>query len=297
MEIQISVDHCLELWASSRLQKRSDWNCDHKTEKSISRHDMNQKMTKLAVVLAAGVLAGTSYGSVVDLTQNDSGSINDALFYFSSKQPTGTGVIDPFLRVQNDPQEEGYNTSGGTPFDDKAGTWTHDIQFSDLQSTKVTVNGTAYYQLLLDVNEPNGTKSLISLDSLQFYTSATGSKTTTDLSQLGSLRWSLDGKEDSYVLLDAARNSGSGSGDMYAYIPATAFSGVANSDFIYMYCRFGDQVSADGTSEGGFEEWSLAPAPVPEVGALFPIIGVVTAAGATSLLRRRRIAIAARALR
>ena len=275
--------------------KRSELERRSQSKERISTHDMNQKVIKLAITLAAGVLAGTSYASVVDLTQDDSGSINDALFYFSSKQPTGTGVIDPFLRVQNDPQEEGYNTSGGTPFDDKAGIWTHDIQFSDLQSTKVTVNGTAYYQLSLDINEPNGTKSVISLDSLQFYTSDTGSKTTTDLSQLGTLRWSLDGKEDSYVLLDAARNNGSGSGDMFAYIPTSAFSGVSNSDFIYMYCRFGDQVSADGTSEGGFEEWALAPAPVPEVGALFPIIGVITAAGATSLLRRRRIAITARA--
>jgi hypothetical protein len=258
---------------------------------------MNQKMTKLALVLAAVALGGTSQASVVDLTQNDSGSINDGLFYFSSKQPTGTGVIDPFLRVQNDFQEQGYNTSGGTPFDEKAGIWTHDIQFSDLQSTQVTVDGTAYYQLLLDINEPGGNKSLISLDSLQFFTSDTGSKTTTDLSQLGTLRWSLDGQGDSYVLLDASRNSGSGSGDMYAYIPAAAFSGVSNSDFIYLYCRFGDQVSADGTTEGGFEEWALAASPVPEVGALFPIIGVITAAGATSLLRRRRIAKAARTAR
>jgi hypothetical protein len=258
---------------------------------------MNQNIMKVAVSLAAVVFASACPATVVDLTQNDSGSINDALFYFSSKQPTGTGVIDPFLRVQNDPQEQGYNTSGGTPFDDKAGIWTHDIQFSDLQTTKVTVNGTAYYQLLLDVNEPSGNKSVISLDSLQFYTSDTGSKTTTDLSQLGTLRWSLDGKEDSYVLLDASRNNGSGSGDMYAYIPASAFSGVSNSDFIYMYSRFGDQVSADGTSEGGFEEWSLVASPVPEVGALFPIISVIAAAGATSLLRRRRVALAARAVR
>src|SRR5262249_45298840 len=165
-------------------------------------------------------------------TAQDSGTVNDGLFYFTGKQPTGTGVIDPFLRVQNDPNEQGYNTSGGTPFDDKAGIWTHDIQFSDLQSTKVTVNGTAYYQLLLDINEPGGSKSFISLDKLQFYSSNIGSQTTTDLSQLGTLRWSLDDQEDSYVLLDAARNSGSGSGDMYAYIPAAAFNGVSNSDFI-----------------------------------------------------------------
>jgi hypothetical protein len=253
-------------------------------------HNMNRKIKQLAVLSLALVLSATARATIVDLTTGDSGTVNDALFYFSSKQPTGTGVIDPFLRVQNDPNEQGYNTSGGIPFDDKAGPWTHDVQFSDLKSTQVVVNGASYYQLLLDVDEPGGNKSLISLDSLQFFTSGTGGKTTTDLSQLGTLRWSLDGSEDSYIMLDASRNSGSGSGDMYAYIPTSVFSGVANSDFIYMYCRFGDQAAADGTTEGGFEEWSLAASPVPEVSSLFPILGLIAAAGVTKVLRRRRVA-------
>jgi hypothetical protein len=254
---------------------------------------MNQRMLKLAVFSLALALVGTAQATIVDLTNSDSGTVNNALFYFSSKQPTGTGVIDPFLRVQADPSEQGYNTSGGTVFDDKAGPWTHDIQFSDLQTTQVTVNGAAYYQILLDVDEPGGSKSLISLDSLQFYTSSTGSKTTTDLSQLGTLRWSLDGSEDSYVMLDASRNSGSGSGDMYAYVPASAFNGVSSSDFIYMYCRFGDQAAADGTTEGGFEEWSLAASPVPEVSGLIPILGLIAVVGLSGVLRRRRAAISA----
>ena len=255
---------------------------------------MKQKLKILAVFSIALALGATAQATIVDLTTADSGTANNALFYFSSKQPTGTGVIDPFLRVQNDPYEQGYNTSGGTPFDDKAGPWTHDIQFSDLQTTQVMVNGTAYYQLLLDVDEPGGNKSLISLDSLQFYTSSTGGKTTTDLSQLGTLRWSLDGGEDSYIMLDASRNSGSGSGDMYAYIPASAFDGVSNSDFIYMYCRFGDQAAADGTTEGGFEEWSLAASPVPEVSSLLPIVGLIALVGVSTISRRRRFALALR---
>jgi len=228
---------------------------------------------------------------VVDLTgNNNSGTTNGAQFRWTPGQPTGTGVIEPFVRIQADGTEQGYNTSGGTPFDEKPGTWTHDIQFSDLQTTTVTIKGTAYFQILLDVNEPGGSKSLISLDRLEFYTSPIGSQTTTDLSQLGTLRWSLDGAEDSYVLLDASRNSGSGSGDMFAYVPVSAFAGVSDTDFIYMYSRFGDQAAADGTTEGGFEEWSLVNnmSSVPEVGALFPIVGLVAAVGCTHWLRRRR---------
>lgn len=249
--------------------------------------------TKFIPAIAAIGLAVASpmaNGTVVDLTgNNDSGTANGAQFNFADVQPTGTGVIQPFLRVQADSTEQGYNTSGGTPFDDKAGPWTHDLQFSDLQTSTVTINGTAYFQLLLDVDEPGGNKSLISLDRLEFYTSATGSKTTTDVPSLGTLRWSLDGAGESHVLLDASRNHGSGSGDMYAYIPVSSFAGVSTADFIYMFSRFGDQVSADGTTEGGFEEWSLVSnmTAVPEVASLFPIVGLVVSVACTHILRRR----------
>ncbi|MEO8439814.1 MAG: hypothetical protein ABI540_06275 [Spartobacteria bacterium] len=248
----------------------------------------------LALLAAIGAFATPSaWATVVDLTgSNASGTANGAQFYYTPEQPTGTGVIQPFVRIQANETEQGYNTSGGTPFDEKAGIWTHDITFSDLQSTATTLNGTTYYQLLLDVNEPGGGKSLISLDEIQFYSSTVGSQTTTNVASLGTLRWSLDGGGDSYVLLDASRNSGSGSGDMFAYIPASAFAGVSDSDFIYMFSRFGDQMAADGTTEGGFEEWSLVgnmPA-IPEMSALFPIVGLIAAVALTQILRRRRIA-------
>ena len=144
-----------------------------------------------ALICAAGFIAtnATTHGTVIDLIGGDTGSTNGAQFNWTPSQPTGTGVIDPFVRVQADGTEQGYNTSGGTPFDDKAGIWTHDIQFSDLQTTAVTVSGTQYFQVLLDVNEPGGNSSVISLDRLEFYTSATGSQTGTDVPALGSLRW------------------------------------------------------------------------------------------------------------
>jgi hypothetical protein len=251
-----------------------------------------------AALVAAGMFAVASLAqaTVVDLINNDSGTITNqygtAIFEFTQPQPTGTGYIDPFLRVQASPTEQGYNTSGATPsspFDDKAGIWTHDIQFSDLQSTTVTVNGTSYFKILVDLNEPNGAKSTISLENIQFYTSATGSKTTEDLSQLGTLRYSLDtAGGDNTVTFDAARNHGSGSGDAFLYIPTSAFAGTNANDFVYMYVNFGN---ADMTTAGGFEEFTLVRnlAPVPEMSALFPIVGLLVAVGSTSILRRRRM--------
>ena len=249
-----------------------------------------------AALIAAGMLtiASLAQATVVDLINNDQGTITNqygtAIFQFTQPQPTGTGVIDPFLRVQASPTEEGYNTSGGTPFDDKAGPWTHDIKFSDLQSTAVLVNGTTYYKILVDLNEPNGSKSTISLENIQFYTSAQGGQTTTDLSQLGTLRYSMDtAGGDNTVQFDAGRNHGSGSGDAYLYIPASAFAGTNPNDFVYMYVNFGN---ADMTTAGGFEEFTLVRnlAPVPEMSALFPILGLLVAVGSTSILRRRRMA-------
>ena len=240
--------------------------------------------------IAISLLFQNASAALVDLTgSNDTGTVNGAQFDFTTEQPTGTGVILPFLRVQASPTEQGYNTSGGTPLDDKAGPWTHDIQLSDLEASRVSLNGTEYYKLLLDVNEPGGNKSLISLDRLEFYTSSEGSKTTLDISSLGTLCYSLDSGGDNSILLDASRNHGSGSGDLYAYIPAANFAGVSTNDFVYLFVRFGD---ADGTSEAGFEEWAIVNAitPVPELNALFPIVGLMVAVGSTHVLRQRKLA-------
>lgn len=249
-----------------------------------------KSVSAATLIAAVTLLASTaSRATIVDLTgSNQSGNIGDAQFVFTQPQPTGTGVIQPFLRVQNDPAEQGYNTSGGTPFDDKAGPWTHDLTFADLQTTAVVLNGTSYFQVLLDVNEPGGTRSLITLDQLQFYTSSQGSLTTTDISSLGALRYSF-GVDDA-VILDASRNHGSGSGDMYAYIPTSAFAGTESSDFIYMYVHFGD---AD-PSQGGFEEWALVVNPIPEMGTFFPVIGLMVAVLSTHVLRRRQLVLIAR---
>jgi hypothetical protein len=257
------------------------------------------KRNLTAALFAAGMfsVAGIAQASVVDLVNNDQGSFTNqygtTIIQFTQPQPTGTGYIDPFLRVQANGTEQGYNTSGVTPqapYDDKAGIWTHDIQFSDLQSTAVTIGGTQYFKIMVDLNEPNGTKSTIDLTNLQFYTSATGGQTTTNLSQLGTLRYSMDtAGGDNTVQFDAARNNGSGSGDAFLYIPATAFAGTNANDFVYMYVNFG---SADMTTAGGFEEFTLVRnlTPVPEMSALFPIVGLLVAVGSTSLLRRRRAA-------
>ena len=239
-------------------------------------------------VLAVGALffASSAQATIVDLINGDGpGTINGAMFEWVSSQSTGTGVITPFLRVQADGTEQGYNTSNPSPpFDDKTGPFTHDITFADLMTTEVTIGGVNYFKVLLDVNQSgNGNATFISLDQLQFYTSPIGGQNTTTVSSLGTLRYTFSPGDAVY--LDASRNPGSGAGDMFAFIPVSAFAGTALTDFVYLYCVFGDTYA----SNDGFEEWSLVVNPIPEASAFFPIVGLLAAVFSTQFVRRRQL--------
>ena len=246
-----------------------------------------------AALVAVGMLAISSIAqaAVVDLDSDGSGTINGAIFQTNDDHPTGTGVYDPFLTIQNKGWEQGYNTSDGAFDTTREPTWNHEIQFSDLQAT--TINGIQYIGFSVDINEPNGAKtSEISLDALRIYTSSTlQSSTSTDSSgffngSLGTLVYDLG---DNQVLYND-QDSGSGEGDINIYIPVSLFveAGVQGTDYVYMYQRWGNS----DMSEGGFEETSLIRGftPITEMSTFFPIIGLLVAVGSTHVLRRRRMA-------
>jgi hypothetical protein len=258
-----------------------------------NRHSGETKMIKRTFILtlsAAAVLLSNAHAVVLDLGSDGSGSINGALFSVNRDRPTGTGVYNPFLTLQSNGFEQGYNSS--TPnFDTKREPqWNHEIRFSDLQVT--TLNGIQYFGFSVDVNEPNNANaSLISLEGLRLYTSATLQNSTSTNSSgmfngsLGTLRYDLDLGGGNSVLYND-RNSGSGSGDIDIYIPVSYFAGTGANDYVYMYQLWGN---ADGMTSGGFEETRLiAGAVVPELNALFPIVGLMVAVGSTHVLRRRK---------
>ena len=231
----------------------------------------------LAIVMAClSLTPAMTLATTVDLTTaGSSGSINGAIYQWMEQHPMGTGYIDPFLRIQDHPTEEGYNTSGDPlPFDDKEPlNYTHDLLLSDVPV--VNVNGINYLQFLLDINEPKGTISrLITLDSLQIYLGATGGATSTDrnaagdLTALGTKIYDLG--VGNAVELNYALNPGSGWGDMYAYIPTSLITGT--NEYLYLYSHFG----VPHHSSDGFEEWAVAsatPPPVPEPGTMM-LLGV-----------------------
>src|SRR6266850_2739552 len=113
---------------------------NNRTMKSMRISSLN------ALLITAGALlfATGAHATVVDLINGNSGTITNgygtAIFQFTAPQPTGTGIIQPFLRLHADGTEQGYNTSGNpVPFDDKNGPWTHNLTFADLMTTAVTI--------------------------------------------------------------------------------------------------------------------------------------------------------------
>jgi hypothetical protein len=237
-----------------------------------------------------------------------------ALFSTTAIGSTGTGVLDPFIRIQNDGMESGHNTSGTLVDDEKAGTWTHDLQLDHLPIA--VKNGVSYYEFLLDANETGSDKGrLISLNNVQICVGATGGMTgstvTTPLNGNkvdidrsacpGTLKYSFgafNSTTDNILLDYELAGSGSGKGDLFMYIPVATL-GPASGQYVYLFSQFGLADSNKGDSDAGFEEWAIKScypncglvvdphSTVPEPGSLLLLgAGVISLA---AIVRRRSV--------
>jgi len=228
---------------------------------------MKNKITVFAIMSASLALVATSEGiSVIDLSGGPpaQGSANGAYLFASDPQPTGTGVIDPFLREQNKPSEFGINTSiSKPPYDDKPGPWTHDLKVSSLAT--VTYNSVNYYQFSLDGNqEMNGPISMTTFKI--FVTGGDPFTSDTDLMNLvdtGTAAFDLNGA--GAVRVDITSQNGSGSGDMYILVPVSDIGTTGN---LYLYAGFGlDSAGGGYESNSGFEEWYASTSNQPRITA------------------------------
>ena len=232
------------------------------------RNTSDLRFWRLIVVAVGLVLmsAGMAGAGELDLTSlNSSGFINGAYFLQADPHSTGSGLIHSFVRMQASPTEQGYNTDyRPVEFDeDKTGTFNHSLLWSVVPV--VTIDNIDYREFLLDVNETKP-GSLISLDKLEIYLLSTGDQHT--YSAFGTPVYTLDPSgQNNWIKLDYALNSGSGGGDMFAYIPNSLFTGT--NQYVYLYSMFGETIP---TSDG-FEEWAwFERAPiVPEPGSLLAL--------------------------
>lgn len=213
-------------------------------------------------------------------TTSSSCTFNTGVFNVVGPHPTGTGVIDSFLRVQQKGAEEGFNTSArpmlcdGRTCDDKTDpNFTRDLLSSSVPV--VNINGTNYRQFFLDINEPaGGTQNFLTLDQVEIYVSNTAGLDTHTSGPpgYGSITGATKvydmetGAGDNWVNLDYLLvGGGSGWGDMVLYVPdSVAFS---SNQYVYLYSEFGcggtfvaslscgNGANRKYASQAGFEEW------------------------------------------
>jgi hypothetical protein len=213
-------------------------------------------------------------------------------------QPMGTGHIHAFVRIQGAAsgggQEQGYNTDGRPlQFDEKSSAnFTRSITLG--QVPVVTVNGVAYREFLLDINQ-NQSSPLLSLDAVRIFLGASGNLTgydtpTNTLSGMAPV-FDLSSGGDTEVLLNSGLTSGLGSGDMALLVPDSTFAGASPDSFLYLYSHFGAMPGA--TANGGYEQWAVpsappnqAPPPVGSIsGSVFQFGTTTGISGVTILLQ------------
>lgn len=272
-------------------------------------HRFLVRPTVIAFVVGAALAATAPQASatvICDLQANIScPAINSGLFFRDEQQPTGTGYIDSFLRVQQNGWEQGYNTSdrsypGGSHMqpiiqDKTDPNFTRDLPLANV-GTK-TINGTLYAEFFLDVNEQatnNGAKSLITLDQLEIFKSNTPSLNNyaPGTVNVGGANGSLTGatkvydldngggaNPDNWVQIDYnVSGGGSGQSDMVFYLP---YNLLAGSKYVYLFSQFGkiDNNNQKYASGAGFEEWwTMSPTQVTQVNGV-PEPGSLTLLG------------------
>lgn len=280
-----------------------------------------RKMKSVAINVLAGSLLWTcaAQADIINLTgvkqkidnvwidSVDSGDFTTSkgtvTFKYDPVQPTGTGVLEPFVRIQgpaNGGTQQGYNTSGGASndpvFDVKHDIWTHDVTMASLTSNPDTGD----FEFILDLDESNGgggrNRSLISLDGVKLYATNTTFETDESIDSNGDwtgptgeslLLWDMDEVTDNWLLLDYDRaGAGNGRADMQMVVSNEIMDlGAGYTNFI-LWSRFGlnEARAAGSESDTSFEEWGQVsyatgtppggsggpvPTPIPAPLALF----------------------------
>ncbi|TRC85879.1 hypothetical protein FJV80_16365 [Mesorhizobium sp. WSM4310] len=191
----------------------------------------------------------------------------------ATTEGSGTGNYDSFLRLQATGVEEGFNTDqNGNVLDNKA-SFTHDLQYSNMQS--ITVNGIQYIEFRLDLNESNSAANGdITLTGLDIYISNAGA-TLADYNAGFAGFTSVFHLGPDQLLIDS--NHGSGTDDYRVLVPVSDFTaaGVSPGSYVTLFSSFSG-------SNGGFEEWRTLT--TPGTGTDTPGIGIdkVTIDGAAA---------------
>jgi len=245
----------------------------------------------LAILIALGGTLNLS-AAVCDLTTAGSScTLNGAQLFEAGIAPTGTGVIDSFVRIQGTGNEQGYNTDfRPLQYDElTAANFTRSLLLTAVPI--VTISGTAYREFSLDINQV-GSDPLLTLNRIIITTWSApnlSGATAVDGTAYAGTAANLFPVADAPVYdsglgntieLNYNLNAGSGKGDMFLYVPSSLFSG----QYVYLYSEFG---FGPNDTNDGFEEWAVRTAGpvVPEPSTLLILCGFI---GAGAIVQRRR---------
>ncbi len=140
---------------------------------------------------------------------------------------------------------------------DVLGGSSREVQLAELNT--VTLGGSDYYRFALDLAEPGGGDSKVSLTDLRIFVRDTVVSNATSTAELflGSPLYAF-GAGDRVDLDYSVVGGGSGKSDMFFYMPASLFSAFQSDDYFYLYSQFGN-VGGGQSADGSFEEWAIAP--------------------------------------
>ena len=245
------------------------------------------------------------------------GFINDALYRRTESTDdvgSGSGVFRNLYKVQDTPAEAGYNRNGALDASVPGGF----DPFVSKGQLATDASG-SYYVFTMDVNEANNSNRYVSLDTFEIYAGGTGTdlnsdgdfrdnnevaeawgtnplpQTVASLASYTTLIYDMDAGTNSTVFIDYSSSNGSGTFDLFVFVPVSMFDAVSNSTMIYIYTEFGGYTngssltfSADTGGEeiaaytGVFLGTITTNIPIPE-----PSTSLLSGLGVLMLLCRR----------
>lgn len=224
---------------------------------------MPMEMRKLIIRAAAIAFIWTNasvLATTIDVSgAGASGDIQSTkIFHVDLNESSGTGLFEPFVRIQGNGDQQGYNTDGTVQFDTKSDPHTHSLLLNRVPVVKI--GGILYREFALDMGEPGNDTSedhFLDLSEGQFLLAATSDQSPTTFSAgvldiSGTPAYRLDSNTDNKVILGDL-TSGNGRIDYLWYIPSALF-GSDENQFLYFY-------SANERSDGSFEEWGTCVDP------------------------------------